>query len=86
MTKQECVRIFNSSIRGTPVSFQTEIIPLISEYLIETNVKNPQKLISFLIEHPDFVEYAFPTVRDYYCRKYTIYSVIYNNQIILYYL
>ena len=65
MKKSDCIKIFNASIRGTPVSFNKELIPLISDYLTE-------------------IKYEKSNYK-YFCRKYQILKLMFNNKIILYY-
>lgn len=85
MKKSDCIKIFNASIRGTPVSFNKELIPLISDYLTEIKYEKSDKLISLIISNPDLVQSALPKVIDYFCRKYQIFRLMFNNKIILYY-
>lgn len=87
MKKGDCIRIFNAMIRGTPVSFKKDLIPAISDYLTENNIKDSDKVISSMINNPDLIQMSFPKVVDYYCRKYNILSIKLknNNQTILYY-
>lgn len=89
MTKTECINIFNSSIRGTPVSFQEKLLPMISEYLTENNIENSDKMITLIVQNPQLVQQCLPEVIDYYCRKYDILTLnkVMNGQLIpiLYY-
>ena len=85
MTKADCIFIFNSMIRGTPVSFTDKILPLISEYLTEINYEKSGEMINLLSQHPNLASSAMPKVIEYFERKYCIFSIIYNNKTILYY-
>lgn len=84
MKREEIVDIFNCMIRGTPVSFNEKLVPLISDYLTDINYKNSDKIISLIISNPNLAEYALPKIIDYYERKYVICSLIFNNKILCY--
>ena len=83
--KNDCIEIFNSMIRGTPVSFQEKLLPMISEYLTENNIENSEKLISLIAQNPQLAQQTIPEIVEYYCRKFCILSIIFKNQTILYY-
>ena len=85
VTKSDCIKVFNAMIRGTPISFQEKILPIISEYLTENNIENSEKMISLMINNPGLVQQIIPDVIKYYTNKYTILSIISNNKTILYY-
>lgn len=89
MTKQECIGVFNATIRGTPVSFQEKLLPMVSDYLTEIKCEKSDKIISLIVSNPTIIQQTIPTLVDYYCRKYNIYSVKqpngYNLKTILYY-
>ena len=72
MTKTECINIFNAMIRGTPVSFQDKLLPMISDFLTEKNVENSDKMISLIVQNPHLTQQCFPEIVNYYCRKYNI--------------
>lgn len=76
VTKEDCVYIFNAMIRETPISFRNKLLPLISDYLTEIKYENPDKIIYLILQNPQLVEQALPTIIEYYCRKYTIFSLI----------
>ena len=80
MTKNDCLEVFNAMIRGTPVSFQEKLLPMISEYLTENNIENSEKLINLIVQNPQLAQNQIPNMVDYYCRKYNIYSVIQDIQ------
>lgn len=75
MIKSECIDIFNAMIRGTPVSFNKKLLPLISEYLTEINCEKSDKIINLIVQNPQLLQQAFPTIVTYYCRKYCILSI-----------
>ena len=92
VTKQDCIGVFNAMIRGTPVSFQDKLLPMVSEYLTENNIENSDKMINLIVQNPQLVQNTLPDVVDYYCRKFDILSIIelskndlINNKTILYY-
>lgn len=85
MNKNDCVEIFNAMIRGTPVDFHKKLIPLISNYLTENNIENSDKILNLIVQNPDLVQVALPKVVNYFIVKYNIFSIIYNNKTILYY-
>lgn len=93
MTKEDCIRIFNASIRGTPVDFDKDIISLISDYLTEIKYEKSNEIISLIIQNPNLVKQALPKIIDYYCKKYCILSIskidplssMFSNFKILYY-
>ncbi len=75
MTKENCIKIFNASIRGTPVDFNKDIIPLISDYLTEIKCEKINEIISLIVQNPQLASQAIPKIIDYYCRKYCILSI-----------
>ena len=85
MMKSDYIDIFNAMIRGPPVSFTEKVLPMISDYLTEIKYEKSDKLISLIISNPDLVQSALPKVIDYFCRKYQILKLMFNNKIILYY-
>ena len=72
MSKSECIEVFNAMIRGTPLSFQKNLLPMYSEYLTENNIENSEKLINLVVQNPQLIQQAIPEIVDYYCRKYNI--------------
>ena len=93
VTKKECIGIFNAMIRGTPVSFQEKLLPMVSEYLTENNIENSDKMINLIVQNPQLIQNTLPELVDYYCRKFYILSLrqkineslINNFKTILYY-
>ena len=93
MDKSECIEVFNAMIRGTPVSFQEKLLPMVSEYLTENNIENSDKMINLIVQNPQLIQQTLPEVVDYYCRKFCILSLrekvnksLFNNfKTILYY-
>ena len=75
ISKNECISIFNAMIRGTPVSFQNKLLPMVSEYLTENNVENSDKMINLIVQNPQLIQNTLPKVVEYYCRKYNILSI-----------
>jgi hypothetical protein len=84
-TKSEYIEIFNAMIRGTPVSFQEKLFPMVSEYLTEIKYENLDKIINLLVQNPQLIQNFLPEMVKYYCKKYCILSVVFNNKILLYY-
>lgn len=76
MSKSECIFIFNSMIRGTPVSFEKELLPMVSDYLTEIKYEKPEKVINLIVSNPNQLQALFPKIIEYYCRKYCILSII----------
>lgn len=76
VTKDLCIEVFNSMIRGTPVSFTEKLLPIYSEYLTENNIENSEKLINLVVQNPQLIQQAIPNIVDYYCRKFTILSIL----------
>ena len=72
MSKSECIEVFNAMIRGTPLSFQKNLLPMYSEYLTENNIENSDKLINLVVQNPQLIQQAIPEIVDYYCRKHNI--------------
>ena len=85
MSKLECISIFNAMIRGTPIDFNKNIIPLISDYLTEINYEKSDKIISLIVANPMLAKFTFDKIIPYYRRKYNIFSLLLNNKTILYY-
>ena len=75
MTKKECIELFNNMIRGTPVSFQNKLLPMVSEFLTENNIENSEKMINLIVQNPQLIQQTLPEVVDYYCRKFCILSL-----------
>ena len=75
MTKEECIELFNNMIRGTPVSFQDKLLPMVSEFLTENNIENSEKMINLIVQNPQLIQQTLPEVVDYYCRKFCILSL-----------
>lgn len=85
VNKEECILIFNEMIRGTPIP-SDKIISLISDYLTRINYDKSDKIINLIIQNPQLIQQTIPKIVDYYCRKYTILSILNNNfKTILYY-
>ena len=76
MTKKECIELFNNMIRGTPISFQDKLLPMVSEFLTENNIENSEKLINLVVQNPQLIQQAIPNIVEYYCRKFTILSIL----------
>lgn len=89
MTKNDCIDVFNAMIRGTPISFNEKILPLISEYLTENNIENSEEMINLIVQNPNLAQQIMPKVVNYFSDKYTILSIVINNnnflKTILYY-
>lgn len=75
VTKTECINIFNAMIRGTPISFQEKLLPLVSEYLTEINCEKIDKMIYLIVQNPQLINQTFPKIVEHYCRKYCILSI-----------
>ena len=75
MVKSDYIEIFNAMIRGTPVSFQEKLLPMLSEYLTENNIEDSEKMINLVIQNPQLIQNTLPEILDYYCRKYDILSI-----------
>lgn len=78
VSKNKCISIFNSMIRGTPVSFTNELLPLYSEYLTENNFENSDELVNLVVQNPQLIQQAIPNIVEYYCRKYNIFYLTNN--------
>lgn len=93
MNKSDCIEVFNSMIRGTPVSFQEKLLPMVSDYLTEIKYENSDKIINLIVQNPQMIQQTLPELVEYYCRKYNILSIkqkfnndLFNNlKTILYY-
>lgn len=75
VSKEDCVSVFNAMIRGTPVSFEEQLLPLYSEYLTENNFEKSDKLINLVVQNPQLIQQAIPNIVEFYCRKYNIFSL-----------
>lgn len=89
-TKEECIEIFNATIKDIPISFNDRILPMILEYLTEINSENIQEKINLIGQNPELASDIFPDIIEYYCIKYNIIKVMgpdkFNNlKIIMYY-
>lgn len=75
VTREDCVSVFNAMIRGTPVSFEKQLLPLYSEYLTENNFEKSDKLINLVVQNPQLIQQVIPNIVEFYCRKYNILSL-----------
>ena len=75
MDKKECIEIFNAMLKGSPVDFQNKILPLISEFLTESNMKNPSEMINLITQTPQIAQQMLPGVVKHFCKKYNICEV-----------
>ena len=75
MTKNECIELFNNMIRGTPISFQDKLFPMVSEFLTENDIENSEKMINLIVQNPQLIQETLPKVVNYYCRKFCILSL-----------
>ena len=73
--KEKCINVFNNMIRGTPVSFDKEILPLASEYLTKINYEKSGEMINLIVQNPQMVQSIMPDMINYYCKEYDIISV-----------
>ena len=85
MNKSDYIRIFNTLIRGEPISFKKEMFPMISKYLTEIKLENKDKICNLIKQNPQIANNYLPDCIRYYCQKYCIISIIFKNQTILYY-
>ena len=85
VTKDDCIEIFNSMIRGTPVSFQEKLLPMYSEYLTENNIENSNEMINLVLQNPGLMQQVMPELVNYYSRKFEIKNIFFKNKTILYY-
>jgi hypothetical protein len=94
VTKHDCLDVFNAMIKGTPVSFDKKLFPIVSEYLTEINYENSDKMINLIVQNPQIVQRFIPELVEYYCKKYNILrlqlkpnsnSINFNLKTILYY-
>jgi len=84
-TKQEYIEVFNNLIRGTPISWDKKVLPIIFNYLTETQFENSDKLINLIKQNPQLSNQFLADCIKYYCIKYNIFSLLYKNQTIFYY-
>lgn len=75
ITREKCIKIFNAVANNNSVSFQNDLLPLISDYLTEIKVDKASELISFIINNPSLITFTIPTLEEYYTRKFNIYSI-----------
>ena len=75
MKKEEYIEVFNAMIRGTSVSFQDKLFPMVSEYLTEINYENYQEVINLIGQNPQLVQQFMPDLIKHYCRKHDIISL-----------
>ena len=75
MKKSEYIEIFNAMIRGTPISFQEKLLPMVSEYLTEIKYENSDKVINLMVQNPQLIQQTLPELVEYYCRKHNILQI-----------
>ena len=85
MNKNDFADIFNCFLTGTPVDFNNRLIPIILEYLTDIKCENTQKTISLLRNNPPILSNLMGKLIPYFCRKYSINSVLFNNKTLMYY-
>ena len=85
MEKSDYIRVFNAMIRGEPISWQKEVLPMICEYLTEIKLENYEKVINLIVQNPQLSSNYLIDCTRYYCQKHCILSILYNNKTILYY-
>ena len=94
VNKSSCIEVFNAMIRGTPISFQEKLLPMVSDYLTEIKYENLDKIINLIVQNPSLVEKFIPEMEEYYCKKYNIFrlqikpnlnNINFNLKTILYY-
>lgn len=79
ITREKCVKIFNASINNNPISFQNDLLPLVSDYLIkEIKCEKENDLITFIINNPSLITLTIPTLIDHYTKKFNICSIYLN--------
>lgn len=90
ISKTECISVFNAMIRGTPVSFVENLLPMVVEYLTEIKYEKSDLIINLIVQNPQLIELTIPKIEEYFCRKYYIFKLMSRkgsniNQTILYY-
>ena len=85
LEKSKYINLFNNILKGNPLPFNEEVLPIISEYLTEVKFENSDKIINLILQQPQLASNIFPELIEYYCQKYNIFSIIFNNKTILYY-
>lgn len=83
--KKECVTIMNSMLKGTPVDFNKQLIPLITEYLDNSNYEKKDDIIRAIAQNPSLATNVIPNVIDFFRKKFNISFLSYNNKILMYY-
>ena len=78
ITKESCIKLFNSALNNTSISLKDDLLPLISDYLFEIKCDRAGELISFIISSPILATETLPTLIDYYTRKFNICSIYLN--------
>jgi hypothetical protein len=72
MSKLDYISIFNAMIRSEPLSFEKQLLPIISEYLTEINYENFKGVINLIVQNPNTIQNFIPDAIEYYCRKHGI--------------
>lgn len=85
MTKKDYIDLFNALNTGSPVSWKNQVLPIIYDYLTESQFENSDKMINLIKQNPQLSSNYLLDCIKYYCRKHGILSIIYNNKTILYY-
>lgn len=84
-TKKNYIDVFNSLIHGSPISWKDKVLPIIYDYLTESKFENSDKLINLIKQNPQLSSNYLIDCMKFYCTKYNIFSIIFNNKTILYY-
>lgn len=83
--KKECVAVMNSMLKGTPVDFNNQLVPLITEYLDNSNYERKDDMIKAIAQNPNLATNVIPNVIDFFRKKFNISFLSYNNKILMYY-
>jgi hypothetical protein len=84
MNREESVKLLNT-ILNSPNSINAKILtPALLDFLSEKNIKDPDKKVGILLQEPSLLAVVIPKMVDFYRHKYTIMTIMQNNQIIAY--
>ena len=83
--KKECVDILNAMVRGTPVDFNKQLMPMIIEYLEDSNYEKKDDMMKAIAQNPALATNIMPTVCNFFRKKFNISFLSFNNKILMYY-
>ena len=84
MDIKDYVKIFNDVLQGRSISAEN-LLSLVNEYLTDIKYNKINKALELFTMQPNLILNLYPKIQYHFCKKHSIYSIIYNNKILCYY-